>query len=547
MAFKKVWCALALGFLLPFSCAHTDFFTSIGHMTDLINTEKDLVVSLKDYIKAEESKLEQIKKWAEKLDQLTATATKDPEGFLGHPVNAFKLMKRLNTEWGELESLVLKDMSDGFISNMTIQRQFFPNDEDQTGAAKALLRLQDTYNLDTDTLSRGNLPGVKHKSFLTAEDCFELGKIAYTEADYYHTELWMEQALKQLDEGEVSSADKVYILDYLSYAVYQQGDLGKAMALTRRLLELDPEHQRANGNMKYFEYIMAKEKEANKSSTDSEEQQEKETEVKKKDYLPERRKYEMLCRGEGLKMTPRRQKRLFCRYYDGNRNPRYILGPVKQEDEWDKPRIVRFLDIISDEEIETVKELAKPRLSRATVHDPETGKLTTAHYRVSKSAWLSGYESPVVSRINTRIQDLTGLDVSTAEELQVANYGVGGQYEPHFDFARKDEPDAFKELGTGNRIATWLFYPELTCPSPPVQMSDVSAGGATVFPEVGASVWPRKGTAVFWYNLFPSGEGDYSTRHAACPVLVGNKWVSNKWLHERGQEFRRPCTLSELE
>lgn len=81
-------------------------------------------------------------------------------------------------------------------------------------------------------------PGVKHKSFLTAEDCFELGKIAYTEADYYHTELWMEQALKQLDEGEVSSADKVYILDYLSYAVYQQGDLAKAMALTRRLLEL---------------------------------------------------------------------------------------------------------------------------------------------------------------------------------------------------------------------------------------------------------------------------------------------------------------------
>ncbi|XP_059677020.1 prolyl 4-hydroxylase subunit alpha-1 isoform X2 [Gavia stellata] len=556
MAFNKIWCTVALGLLLPFSYAHTDFFTSIGHMTDLINTEKDLVVSLKDYIKAEESKLEQIKKWAEKLDQLTDTATKDPEGFLGHPVNAFKLMKRLNTEWGELESLVLKDMSDGFISNMTIQRQFFPNDEDQTGAAKALLRLQDTYNLDTDTLSRGNLPGVKHKSFLTAEDCFELGKIAYTEADYYHTELWMEQALKQLDEGEVSSADKVYILDYLSYAVYQQGDLDKAMMLTKRLLELDPEHQRANGNMKYFEYIMAKEKEANKSSTDSEDQLEKETEVKKKDYLPERRKYEMLCRGEGLKMTPRRQKRLFCRYYDGNRNPRYILGPVKQEDEWDKPRIVRFLDIISDEEIETVKELAKPRLSRATVHDPETGKLTTAHYRVSKSAWLSGYESPVVSRINTRIQDLTGLDVSTAEELQVANYGVGGQYEPHFDFGRemtdsslqskghrsacfysqKDEPDAFKELGTGNRIATWLFY-----------MSDVSAGGATVFPEVGASVWPKKGTAVFWYNLFPSGEGDYSTRHAACPVLVGNKWVSNKWLHERGQEFRRPCTLSELE
>ncbi|XP_030059305.1 prolyl 4-hydroxylase subunit alpha-1 isoform X2 [Microcaecilia unicolor] len=537
MAVMKLWSMLLLMGLLAHASAQMDFFTSIGQMTDLINTEKDLVISLKDYILAEESKLEQIKKWANKLDHLTATATKDPEEYLGHPINAFKLMKRLNTEWNELENLVLKDMSEEFISNLTLQRQYFPTDEDQTGAAKALLRLQDTYNLDTDTISRGNLPGVKCESFLTAEDCFELGKIAYSEADYYHTELWMEQALRQLDDGEESSVDKVSVLDYLSYALYQQGNLNKAVELTKKLLLLDPEHQRANGNLKYFQYILSTEDDNNSSSKEESQPKESSKTAKKKssvDYVPERKKYEKLCRGEGLKMTPRREKKLFCRYYSGNKNPRYIVGPVKQEDEWDRPRIVRFLDIISNEEIAKIKELAKPRLRRATISNPITGVLETAHYRISKSAWLSSYEHPVIERINQRIQDLTGLDVSTAEELQIANYGVGGQYEPHFDFGRKDEPDAFKELGTGNRVATWLFY-----------MSDVSAGGATVFPEVGAAVWPRKGTAVFWYNLFKSGEGDYSTRHAACPVLVGNKWVSNKWIHERGQEFRRPCSLSE--
>lgn len=233
-------------------------------------------------------------------------------------------------------------------------------------------------------------------------------------------------------------------------------------------------------------------------------------------------------------MNPRRQSRLFCRYYDNGRNPNYLLGPVKQEDEWDRPYIVRYHEVMSDSEIEKVKALAKPRLRRATISNPITGVLETAQYRISKSAWLTADEHPVVDKINQRIEDLTGLEMDTAEELQVANYGVGGQYEPHFDFGRKDEPDAFKELGTGNRVATWLFY-----------MSDVAAGGATVFPDVGASVKPKKGTAVFWYNLFPSGEGDYSTRHAACPVLVGNKWVSNKWIHERGQEFRRPCGLKE--
>lgn len=147
--------------------------------------------------------------------------------------------------------------------------------------------------------------GVIHKSFLTAEDCFELGKVAYTEADYYHTELWMEQALMQLEEGEVSTIDKVSVLDYLSYAVYQQGDLDKALLLTKKLLELDPEHQRANGNLRYFEYIMTKEKDTNKSA--SGDQSDQKTTPKKKgiavDYLPERQKYEMLCRGEGIKMV----------------------------------------------------------------------------------------------------------------------------------------------------------------------------------------------------------------------------------------------------
>uniref|UniRef100_A0A672P7F4 Prolyl 4-hydroxylase subunit alpha-1 n=1 Tax=Sinocyclocheilus grahami TaxID=75366 RepID=A0A672P7F4_SINGR len=540
MGVRSVCCILLISLIKSFS-AHGDFFTSIGHMTDLLFTEKDLVTSLKDYIRAEESKLEQVKQWAKKLDALTATATQDPEGFLGHPVNAFKLMKRLNTEWGEVEDLVLKDMSDGFISNLTIQRQYFPNDEDQTGAAKALLRLQDTYQLDTQTISSGDLPGVTtsspFKSTLTVEDCFELGKVAYSEADYYHTELWMAQALKQLDEGEETSVDIVTVLDYLSYSVYQQGELERALEQTKRLLSVDPEHQRALGNLKYFDYQLAKQKKDEKEPSAKEEsKKEQERTVGKGEYFPEKRKYEQLCRGQGVRMTPRRQSRLFCRYYDNNRHPIYMIGPVKQEDEWDRPRIIRYHDIITEKEMEKVKELAKPRLRRATISNPVTGVLETAQYRISKSAWLAAYEHPVVDRINQRIEDITGLDVKTAEELQVANYGVGGQYEPHFDFGRKDEPDAFKALGTGNRIATWLFY-----------MSDVTAGGATVFPEVGAVVKPMKGTAVFWYNLFSSGEGDYSTRHAACPVLLGNKWVSNKWIHERGQEFRRPCGLKETD
>lgn len=165
----------------------------------------------------------------------------------------------------------------------------------------------------------------------------------------------------------------------------------------------DPEHQRAKGNLKYFEFQLEKQKKAAADEAPKEKEQKKRdtTEKKKKSkkkptfqLMPERKKYEMLCRGEGVKMvrhiqkntisnnkpkpklwtcvsclyfsfnqTPRRQSRLFCRYYDNNHNPKYVLSPVKQQDEWDRPYIVRYLNIISDKEIDTIKQLAKPRVS----------------------------------------------------------------------------------------------------------------------------------------------------------------------------------------
>ncbi|XP_046876302.1 prolyl 4-hydroxylase subunit alpha-2 isoform X2 [Hypomesus transpacificus] len=535
-------CLPFLTWALVCSCCwrvQAEIFSSIGQMTDLIFTEKELVQSLKEYIKAEEAKLAAVKSWANKLEALTRASTSDPEGYLAHPVNAYKLMKRLNTEWAQLESLVLQDPSDGFISNMSVHRQFFPDEEDEKGAAKALMRLQDTYKLDSESFSKGKLPGMHSNALLTVDDCYDMGKTAYNEADYYHAVLWMQQALRQMDAGEDAVVTKADVLDYLSYSVYQMNDLPRAIELTRRLVAIDSDHQRAGGNLRYFERLLAKQLlEQNQESQPpvSEEPIQLGTYARPKDYLPERETYEALCRGEGVKMTTAKQSRLFCRYHDGNRNPRLLLKPMLEEDEWDSPHIVRYLNALSDLEIEKIKELAKPRLARATVRDPKTGVLTTANYRVSKSAWLEGEEDPIIERVNQRIQDITGLTVQTAELLQVANYGVGGQYEPHFDFSRRDEPDAFKTLGTGNRVATFLNY-----------MTDVEAGGATVFPDFGAVIWPRKGTAVFWYNLFRSGEGDYRTRHAACPVLVGSKWVSNKWIHERGQEFRRPCGLTEVD
>lgn len=173
----------------------------------------------------------------------------------------------------------------------------------------------------------------------------------------------------------------------------------------------------------------------------------------------ERKLYEQLCRGEAERSVAKTSK-LKCRYVT-NKSPFLKIAPLKLEEANLKPYIVIYHDVIAEKEMELVKRLAKPRFRRATVQNYKTGELEVANYRISKSAWLKDHEHPYIKAIGERVEDMTGLTMTTAEELQVVNYGIGGHYEPHFDFARREEKNAFKSLGTGNRIATVLFYVSL--------------------------------------------------------------------------------------
>ena len=60
-------------------------------------------------------------------------------------------------------------------------------------------------------------------------------------------------------------------------------------------------------------------------------------------------------------MDPKVEARLKCRYTTGH-HPFLLLQPIKVEEAALKPYIVRYHDVITDDEIETVKKLAQPRV-----------------------------------------------------------------------------------------------------------------------------------------------------------------------------------------
>lgn len=123
--------------------------------------------------------------------------------------------------------------------------------------------------------------------------------------------------------------------------------------------------------------------------------------------------------------------------------------------------MVVFHDIVTDKEIETLKTMAKPQLKRAFVYDPEAKSSKPSSHRTSKFAWFTEDDDELFPILTQRLEDMTGLTMSTSEQFQVMNYGIGGHYATHKDYF--DEPEniegfKYTSYKLGNRIATMLFY-----------------------------------------------------------------------------------------
>jgi len=202
------------------------------------------------------------------------------------------------------------------------------------------------------------------------------------------------------------------------------------------------------------------------------------------------------------------------------------------------PRIVLLEGLLSADECDALIAGAEPTLDRSTVIDSTSGRGVVDPVRTSESADIDLIDSPIVGRLNRRIEALTGIPVENGEKLQILRYGKGGEYKPHHDFFDPAVPgDAVQLAHGGQRIATVIVY-----------LNDVLAGGETSFPQVGLEITPRKGLAVYFGYGTTTTNVDYRSLHAGRPVLAGPKWITTKWLRDRAQVHTpaaTPATTSE--
>ncbi|NXS89489.1 P4HA3 hydroxylase, partial [Erpornis zantholeuca] len=477
---------------------------------------------LRSYLRDESSRLRRLRRFYEKVQALH----QDPKASVDNPLLAFGLIKRLHSDW---PNVIYSDEAtrntQALHAGLGEVEQELPGTEDLDGAARALMRLQDVYALSVKGLASGLFQRAGHPPLyspgrrvsLSADDCFHVGKVAYDTGDYYHSIAWLEEAVSlfRLSYGSWNLEDRSSLedaLDHLAFSYFMAGNISLALSLSREFLHYDPSNRRVLRNVAKYEKLL-----------------ERGTGARVPWSPPPLSPPHALCGPLSPQPAPERLLHLGCSY-ETNSSPYLLLQPAKKEMVWMQPYVALYHDFITDAEAETIKGLAGPWLQRSVVASGE--KQQKAEYRISKSAWLKDTADPVVRALDQRIAAVTGLDLRPpyAEYLQVVNYGLGGHYEPHFDHATSMKSPLYR-MKSGNRIATIMIY-----------LSSVEAGGSTAFIYANFSVPVVKNAALFWWNLRRNGNGDGDTLHAGCPVLAGDKWVANKWIHEHGQEFRRPCS-----
>ena len=292
----------------------------------------------------------------------------------------------------------LTEKSQEFLENI---ESYQPLYEDLKGAVEGLIRLQMVYRLKSEDFANGIIDGKKTRADLTPHDLFIIGQEAFMldDKDYFVRE-YLQLALDKIKKGldvdkEVNENLLLMILcgsynrtgDYVNALIYsealitknpsEKGFIHLKQSLledqtkygTSKLVEVNPfsEHYTKDGNYQIF----------------------------KEEIL-----YSQVCRGVVSK-SPEEAAVLKCRYVSNS--PFSKLAPFKIEEMNIDPYLVLFIDVLTDSEIEYLKETSKPRIERATVIEKNLLRKISST-RIAQFAWHHDVEHPIIRRISKRVE-----------------------------------------------------------------------------------------------------------------------------------------------
>ncbi|TMW47302.1 hypothetical protein DOY81_007612 [Sarcophaga bullata] len=495
-------------------------------MSKLMDAELNILQKMETFIRKNEYKLKYLKEKLSEYEREREEALTTGPIYFENPVNKYLLTKRLTNDWERIENIM--QYKEGEKTLLQIKNHFI-NHTEYEGAIDGLLRLQDVYRLNTSDIAQGILKGIQYEAKFDARHCYDIGQRALVSNYKRLAHSWLREALKRFtsshnseskNEFSFTQIEKLDIELALANAKYHLGDVRGA-----NQTYVDIQHEYPDSLRVAKLYAQFAEASINMNSTEVDYNIDHDPPLADIYKAPRHILYKYAC-ADLLNQSPTEERDLRCSY-KSDTHPFLILAPLKVEIMHNDPMLLIYHDVISDREIDTLKNLTT-QLKRAAVLGVNGSVISTV--RTSQSVFIKASSHPLLTTIDRRVEFMTNLNMKYSEHHQFANYGIGGHYADHHDYFKREHMNQkrFVHFEMGNRIAT---------------LSDVEQGGGTAFPFLKRHLLPKKGAAAFWYNLHASGDTDKRTLHGACPIIVGSKWVQNRWIREHDQSDRRPCEL----
>jgi len=444
------------------------------------------------------------------------------DNIIGNPIYNFQLLKRITVYYKVMEKNIDRINYQGALDEIErIKKKYngLPQKYEREAVGRSFLKILDTYKLDINDVLQGILGEKQTSATLGDSDLLYLGKLAN---------------LNSMTDVSMSALE--YLVHTNSTISEKEKDEAEGLIRIQNVRKKFQEKEKRAYEAERLEngYILGN---VPPRSNDP------------KDVLSEDDdiNYKALCRGETL-LEEDVIAELFC-YFTHKNNPYLMLQPLKVEEVHPPPHQMLWLhDVLTERETDELMEDSVPHMTASMIGQ----KKTVSDMRVGESAFIPDNVSPIVDRINEKINLITGLNgcrrldaegkKEEFEYLQIASYGTGGHFYLHHDpmyvykspdfIAQSVEDPPPNRYNTGDRMSTLMFY-----------LNDVEAGGYTAFPRLGVAVRPERGSAVIWHNINPAGFSDMHMLHAACPVMLGRKMVANKWFREVANIFHRKCGL----
>ena len=470
------------------------------------------------------------------------------EKLVGNPVHVYALVERMVL----LLPSIKKELNNQKIEKL-VEDVELPEDGDLEGVTQAIARIQFAYQLDPVDMAYGRIRGVQTEARLSARQMMNIAQRRISGLhpmrpsvgkEYALAIEWAEGALNLMMQNENEKRLEDRITRFLNKARLDHNNNWNS-----------PVGQRGNyPNEEFF----VRRIESSPNITTGRELRFEEAEFLQRGSTNGHLKqgfnihdFYTLCRGEKVDYSSAPQNPM-C-WLTTKNNPYFILSPIKTEVISEKPLVHLYHDVLTDNEMKLMTSRILNQMKAASVQDTSVADgagSKISNERTQSSGWIWDQEEQTLHKLSKRTGMVVQLETALpdeemapgmpwrfvqAEAWQMGLYGPGGHYLPHFDAFEPNllPPDVWgtDKLWVGSRIATIMFY-----------LSDL-VGGSTAFPKMGVAATPKKGSAVFWYNLHEDGTRDDLSLHGACPTALGIKWVSNKWIREGAQLWKRPCSL----